>query len=313
MHDPPPFGSPPHTEKRVSQHIVPGRPPLDAPGFALRTVRAHDIDIHVATAGAGPPVLLLHGWPHTWLLWRHVLPALARDHCVIAPDLRGLGGSTKTDGGYDLYTLADDAAALLDALGVPPDAPATIVGIDLGAPVAWMLAMRHPARVARLVVMESLLGTLPGAERFLANGPPWWFGFHGAPGLAETVLQGHEAEYLDWFYTSGTKDGRGIDADTRAAFAAAYTGREALRGGFAHYRSLPVNARQIAATLAERPMTVPTLALEGGVVGDALSGQLRPVARDLATERIADCGHLIPLEQPDALVNALRRFFRPAA
>lgn len=135
----------------------------------VRRVAANGIEINVATAGEGPPVLLLHGWPHTWRLWEHVMPLLARDHRVIAPDLRGAGASTRAADGYDLHTLADDAAALLDVLGEPQ---AAVVGTDAGAPPAFMLAMRDPGRVRKLVLVESLLGALPGAEDFLAGGPP---------------------------------------------------------------------------------------------------------------------------------------------
>ena len=152
--------------------------------------------LHVATAGQGPAVVLLHGWPHTWQLWTNIIPALVATHRVIAPDLRGLGDSERAADGYDLHTLAADIAGLLQALG---ETRADIVGIDAGAPPAFMLAMQRPSQVRRLVLMESLLGGLPGAERFLAAGPPWWFGFHAVAGLAETVLTGHEGEYLDWF------------------------------------------------------------------------------------------------------------------
>jgi len=274
-------------------------------GYQLRDVAANTITIRVALAGDGPPLLLLHGWPHTWALWHSVMPALARSHRVIAPDLRGIGATTRPDDGYDLHTLADDAAALLHALGA---GPAGVVGIDLGASVAWMLAVRHPERVGRLAIMEGLLGRLPGAERFLAAGPPWWFGFHAAPGgLAETVLEGHEAEYLDWFLRAGTAGGRGVDRATRDAFVDAYRGRDALRGGFAHYRALAANAELVAAAAALPRPAIPTLAIAGGVVGDALARQLRPITADLTTATIQDCGHLIPLEQPDALVAALTR------
>ncbi|WP_412842646.1 alpha/beta fold hydrolase [Candidatus Frankia alpina] len=106
----------------------------------------------------------MHGWPHTHDLWNLVLPQLARTRRVIAPDLRGLGGSRRETDGYDLHTLADDMAGLVDALAVDQ---ADVVAIDAGTPPAFMLAMRAPQRVRRLVLMESLLGTLPGAESFL--------------------------------------------------------------------------------------------------------------------------------------------------
>ncbi|MEU4244832.1 alpha/beta fold hydrolase [Actinoplanes sp. NPDC026619] len=180
-------------------------------------VAANGIEINATVAGAGPAILLLHGFPHTWQVWSAVIPELARTRRVIAPDLRGLGGTTRASGGYDAGTLAEDARALLDALDVPA---AEVVALDLGVPPAVLLALRHPERVSRLVVMEAVLG---GAEGFT---PPWWFGFHHVPGLAENVLIGHEGEYLDFFLRAGTFDGSGVPSDIRDAFVTAYTGRE---------------------------------------------------------------------------------------
>ena len=157
-----------------------------------------------------------------------------------AADLRGLGGTTRVADGYDAMTLAGDIGDLIDALEI---GSADLAAIDAGAPPAFVFALRHPGRVGRLVLMESTLGVLPGAEDFLAAGPPWWFGFHQVPGLAETVVEGHEADYLDFFYRSGTYSGQGIPDDIRAAFVTAYRGRESLRCAFEHYRAMPRSAR----------------------------------------------------------------------
>src|SRR4051794_15047585 len=162
-----------------------------------RRVAANGIEINVAVAGTGPAILLLHGFPHTWQVWSAVIPTLARTRRVIAPDLRGLGGTTRAADGYDAGTVANDARALLDTLGVTT---AEVAALDLGVPPAVLLALRHPERVTRLVVMEAVLGRLPGAEGFTA---PWWFGFHNVPGLAEQVVAGHEGEYLDFFLRAG--------------------------------------------------------------------------------------------------------------
>lgn len=267
-------------------------------------IPANGIEINVEVAGEGPAVLLLHGFPHTWRLWSECIPPLAAHFRVIAPDLRGLGETARPSDGYDAGTLAADAEALLDALGEPT---AAVVGIDAGTPPAFLLAMRRPERVRRLVVMESLLGRLPGAEDFLAGGPPWWFGFHAVPGLAETVLIGHEAEYVDWFLDAGTR-GRGVPREIRDHFVAAYTGRDALRGAFAHYRAMPESARQIAATVANGRLTVPTLAVGAHPVGDTLARQLAPVADDLRAHVVEDCGHIIPLDRPEVLVPLLKSF-----
>ncbi|MCG0063414.1 alpha/beta hydrolase [Streptomyces tricolor] len=274
------------------------------PGVRLRRVTVNGVGLNVATAGQGPAVLLLHGFPHTWRLWSEVIGPLARRHRVIAPDLRGFGASDRPADGYDAGTLATDAEALLDALDA---GPAAVVGIDLGTPPAFLLAMRRPGRVRRLVLMESLLGDLPGADAFLAGGPPWWFGFHAEPGLAETVLAGHEEAYIGWFLDRGTL-GRGVRPDVRAELVRAYTGGEALRAAFGPYRALPVTARQIRAAVAGARLTVPALTIGAHPVGGALESQLRPYADRLTGRVIPDCGHIIPLDRPDALLDLLDPF-----
>ncbi|MGW7256386.1 alpha/beta fold hydrolase [Streptomyces sp. NPDC054834] len=270
----------------------------------LCRIPVNDIELNVAMAGSGPDVLLLHGFPHTWELWSPVMADLSDRYRVIAPDLRGLGASTRAQTGYDALTLAEDAAALLEALGVRS---AAVVGIDAGTPPAFLLAMRRPGLVRRLVVMEALVGRLPGAEDFLAGGAPWWFGFHAVPGFAETVLEGNEAAYIDWFLDAGTL-GSGLPAPARDAFVAAYTGREALRCAFAYYRALPESAAQIEQAVAATRLTMPAMAIGSHPVGTALERQLRPIADDLTGHLLEDCGHIIPLHRPDALLGLLRPF-----
>ncbi len=108
---------------------------------------------------------------------------------------------------YDPGNQAADAADLLDVADAPT---APVIAMDVAVPVAFLLAMGSPERLHRLVLMEGLLPGLPGAESFLAAGPPWWFGFHAVLGLAEAVLAGHEGSYLDFFLSNDT-GGRGVD------------------------------------------------------------------------------------------------------
>jgi pimeloyl-ACP methyl ester carboxylesterase len=276
--------------------------------FEIQTqlIAVNGVELNVASAGHGPAILLLHGWPHTWEIWREMIPTLAQQYTVVAPDLRGLGASSRTNRGYDAQNLAEDAAALLVKLEITS---AMAVGIDLGVQSAWMLAMEHSELVTGLVLMEGILAGVPGAEQFLRNGPPWWFGFHNVPQLAERVLEGHENEYIDWFMRNGTSGGKGIPADIQARFVHAYSGREALRCGFEHYRAFPLSAEQNAAVLQHRRLLQPTLAIAGGVVGDAIGRQLSAMSDHLVHRKIEDCAHLIPLEQPNKLAAMLHEHY----
>ncbi len=278
--------------------------PPPVPHVTLSRIATNGIHANVAITGSGPAVVLLHGFPHTWQLWREIIGPLSAHHRVIVPDLRGFGASTRAADGYDAGTLAADIEGILDVLDEPT---AAVVAIDAGTPVAFLLALRRPDRVRRLVVMEALLGSLPGAEDFLAAGPPWWFGFHAVPGLAETVLIGHEAQYIDWFLAAGTR-GRGVPPDIRDAFINAYTGCDALRCAFSYYRALPTSARQINDAVTQGGLTMPVLAIGAHPVGATLERQLRPVADDLTGHLIPDCGHIIPLDRPRELLDLLEPF-----
>lgn len=272
-----------------------------------RRIQANGLGMNVLIGGTGFPVLLLHGFPFTAHVWRNVAPPLiAAGYQVIAPDMRGIGGTDKPAGPYHVNAVADDMVALLDALG---HRTANVVGFDLGAPPAFMLGIREPQRVNKLVLMEAMIGRLPGAEAFLANGPPWWFGFHNAPGLAETVLQGHEAEYIGWFMSARPPTNRAVEPEAQKVYAQAYAGREGLRGPFEHYRAMAASAAQINEIVTRKRITRPTLAIAGGVIGDIVHTQIAPYCDELHSLRMPDVGHNIPEERPQALAEALLAFF----
>ena len=278
---------------------------MGAPRGSVMTqsVSANGIEINVATAGSGPAILLLHGFPHTWELWSRVIPTLAENHFVIAPDLRGHGGTTRAAEGYDLATLSFDALALLDALGVDE---ADVMAMDVGASTAFYLALVHPDRIRRLVIMEAIIGDLPRPG--LPDGlRPWWFGFHGVPGLAETVIEGHEDDYLGYFLDNGVRNGP-LDPDLRARLVDAYRGTRSLRCGFQFWRHLEENSRLIDDALAARRLTVPTLAVGSYPIGRGLHAQLQPIADNLTGEFIENCGHAIPLDRPQELLDIIGPF-----
>lgn len=278
---------------------------MSTPAITEKSVVTNGTRLNVAVAGSGPPILLMHGFPHTWRVWSDVIPPLSQQYRVIAPDLRGLGNSERAVGGYDARNLGRDMIGLLDALG---EISAAVVALDAGVPPAFLVGLEHSDRVSRLVLMEAAIGRLPGAERFFEGGPPWWFGFHMVPGLAESVLEGHEAEYLDFFLRSGTASGNGIPSAVRDAFVDAYSAPDSLRCAFEYYRAMPQSAAQIADATTALRLSVPTLAIGGQVVGEATAGQLAPVADHLAHRVIPDSGHIIPLDKPRELLELLIPF-----
>ena len=282
---------------------MPSAPVPAVPGVRHRKARVNGVELSYAVAGGGPAILLLHGWPFTWYTWHRVIPVLARSFTVIAPDMRGIGGSDKATSGYDVVTLAADAAAVLAAEQIDD---AVVVGHDLGVGVAFQLAARHPALVRRLVLTESIVLGAPNAEIFMDT-PPWWVAWHTVPNLPEHVVAGREGVYLDWFYTNLTFGNTGIARAARDQHVAAYTGVDALRGGFEHYRAFPKTTEQGRAASQQR-LRMPVLALGGELVGDVLYRQMQAVADQVSGGKINGCGHVIQEERPDELIARLRAF-----
>jgi pimeloyl-ACP methyl ester carboxylesterase len=124
-------------------------PPV--PGVEHRMVAVNDVRLHVAEAGAGPPLILLHGWPQHWWCWRHVVPGLAADHRLLAPDLRGLGWSDAPRDDYAKSTFAADILALMDAEGLDR---VSLLGHDWGGYTSFLLALEHPQRIERIVALD---------------------------------------------------------------------------------------------------------------------------------------------------------------
>ncbi|GAA0267889.1 alpha/beta fold hydrolase [Cryptosporangium japonicum] len=264
----------------------------------IETVHLDDLRVSVRRAGAGRPVLLLHGFPHTKEIWREVEPALvAAGHEVLTPDLRGTGDTERTAGGYDAVGLARDQVRLLDAFSQPA---AHVVGLDFGAAPAFALAAAHPDRVLSLTIVEAVLGGLAGAEAFLGSGGPWWFGFHQAPGgLAEDVLSGDEDRYLRFFLGNGSR--AGVPEDLTRHIVRRYTGRDNLRAAFEHYRAMPANARWNRSWAEHGRLTMPVTAVGASTVGDAPARQLRLIADDFEEHLLPDSGHIVPVDAPGEL------------
>lgn len=155
-----------------------------------------------------------------------------------------------------------------------------------------------------LTLSEGLIGLLPGAEDFLRQRPPWWFGFHQAPGgLAEDVLENSAERYVRFFLSAGSR--RGVPADLTRVIVEAYRGKTSLGNAFDHYRAMPATAEWIGNWAQDQRLTTPTLAIGGGVIGAVTARQLEPITGRLDQHLLEDCGHITPIDQPDAFADLL--------
>lgn len=275
-----------------------------------RTLRVGDLRMHVVEAGEGPCVVLLHGWPQTSHCWRRVIPALARDHRVIAPDLRGYGATDKPVAGFDKRTMADDVRRLLDRLG---EGRVAVAGHDRGARVAHRWALDHPDEITRLAVLD-VLPTRAMWRRMDAQLALdyWHWQFHRVPDLPEALVGADVRGYLSFFFERWSFQRAGLEPDAVDEYVRAFSRPGAMRCGFDDYRAAELDAEHDDHDAeAGRRLTMPVLVLWGE---QGLHHRLpaldvwREYADDVRGRALADCGHFLPEEAPQAIVRELRDF-----
>lgn len=285
---------------------------LVIPDATYRRVPVADgVSLNVAIAGAGSPVVLLHGFPQTHLMWRHVVADLMGDHTVIVPDLRGYGDSDKPVEGdattYSKRTMGEDVVALAAALGHDTFA---LVGHDRGALVAFRTAMDHPEHVTHLVILD----VLPTLDMWdVLHGANAAVGFHlylmaQPPGLAETMIANSADVFFGHFLDAWTKDPGAIPGEYREAYLAASA--RAVPSIVADYRATA--GIDIAHDQADLDLGT-TLTMPVAVIqedwGSALGYDAAAVWRAWAprlTHYTTDAGHFMAEEVPAEIVAAVR-------
>ncbi|WP_037066333.1 alpha/beta fold hydrolase [Pseudonocardia acaciae] len=279
--------------------------------FETGVAAVNGLRMHYLRAGSGSPVVLLHGWPQTSHCWRKIIPALAEEHTVIAPDLRGYGRTDKPASGYDKRTMASDVAALVESLGFDRVA---VVGHDRGGRVAHRWGLDRPEQVRRLAVLD-ILPTREVWRRWDAElGRRYWhWMFHLQPDLPERLAGADVAGYLGYFYERWTYNRHGLEPEAVAEYVRSFSAPGALRASFDDYRAaFPADAEADDADYAAgRRLTMPVLASWGaaGLFGSAPALEAwRDYAEDVRGEGIPECGHFIAEERPDELVALLRPF-----
>jgi pimeloyl-ACP methyl ester carboxylesterase len=278
--------------------------------FTSRLVEVNGLRLHAVTGGDGPALLLVGGWPQTWYAWREVMPALARQHTVVAVDSRGARLSDKPDDGYDAGTLAADLVALMTALGHDRF---DVVGHDIGTWTGYALAADYPERVGRLAILEAVIPGLTPSPPFFgpaaANLRLWQFGFNRLTDLNEELVRGRERLFFGWQFATKAATPTAIPAYAVDVYVDAITADpRALRASFAYYRALDETIAQNEQRSKTR-LTLPVLAVGGALWSGASAAQTMRLAADNVTGVVLDdCGHYPAEEQPTRLVEILKDF-----
>jgi haloacetate dehalogenase len=286
--------------------------PPTIPGFTYHRVPVADgVSLNAAVSGSGSPIVLLHGFPQTHLMWRHVAADLAADHTVICPDLRGYGASDKpaeTDGsGYAKRTMAADVVALAHALGHDRFA---LAGHDRGALVAFRAGLDHPGTITHLACLD----VLPTLDMWdVMHGVTAAVGFHlylmaQPPGLPEQLIAAAPDAFFGHFLDLWTNDPSAIPADLRAAYLDAC--RAAVPSIVADYRASA--GIDVAHDRADRDagnrLRMPVAVLQqdwGAALGFDAAALWSAWAPDLRHETVT-CGHFMAEEDPAVVAKALR-------
>jgi haloacetate dehalogenase len=287
------------------------------PGFIERKVRTSGATINLVTAGEGPPVLLLHGYPQTHAIWHKIAPPLARDYTVVCADLRGYGDSSKPKGipghaNYSKRAMARDMAEVMAELGY---LGFHVVGHDRGGRVGHRLARDYGRRVRTLTVLD-ISPTLKMYQstniQFAKAYYHWFFLIQQAP-LPERLLEGHVPWYILGRLGRGRSGLKHFDKRAVAEYVRAFRDPRTIHATCEDYRAAAtidlVHDRKNSKTKIKMPL----LALWGkhGVV-EALFDCLadwREVAADVRGRALA-CGHFIPEEKPRELLAELLRFLK---
>jgi pimeloyl-ACP methyl ester carboxylesterase len=278
-------------------------PPFD--GVTHRTVSARGLEFHVAEAGAGEPVVLLHGWPQHWWAWRRVVPLLAPHARLLAPDLRGFGWSQAPPDGYDKQTMAEDLLAILDALELDR---VRLLAHDWGAWIGFLACLAAPERFSGFVALSCPPPTgRPGTRQMLQV---WRFAYQlvlAAPVLGEELIanEGFVARLLK----AGAARPDVWSDDELRVFTGVLAEPERARASVALYRTFLVHeaGRTRGGRLSVRTRLM--IGAQDPAIPPVLVEAAEREADDLVLEIVPDCGHFLPEEAPQVVAERALALF----
>jgi len=269
-----------------------------------RFANVNGVRLHYLAAGAGDPVVLLHGYAETSHMWLPLIAELAATHTVIAPDLRGAGESAKPTGGYTKKEMAVDIHALADNLGYER---MQIVGHDIGLMVAYAYAAQYPNELQRIALMDAFLPGVGDWRNVWLMRDLWHFHFYGKTPLA--LVHGRERIYFEHFWNDFAANPKhSVPERDRRFYAKEYARPGGMRAGFEYFRAFEQDAKDFA-ELAKTPLAMPMLVLTGEKAGgEFLIQQAKLVATNVQGVVVRGSGHWLMEEAPEQVIPKLVEF-----
>lgn len=273
--------------------------------FKNQTITMADgATIFVRSGGAGPAVVLIHGFGDTGDMWAPLAKELAKTHLVIVPDLRGMGKSSKAASGYDKKSQAIDIRAVVTAFKQDKTA---VVGHDIGTMVAYAYAASYPDKVDKLVVMDAPVpGIAPWDQIILW--PALWHFNAGGPDF-ERLVAGRERIYLDRFWNEFAGTPSKIDEATRRHYTKLYSQPGAMRAAFAQFNAIAKSDVADNIAFSKTKLTMPVLAIGGEKsFGDNMAIVMRNAATNVRGAVVPGAGHWLMEESTGATVGLIGEF-----
>jgi pimeloyl-ACP methyl ester carboxylesterase len=272
--------------------------------FASETATVNGITLHYVRGGKGPVVILIHGFPQDWFEYHAIMPRLAKQFTVIAVDLRGVGGSTATPGGYDASNMAEDVHQLAAALKLEH---AYIVGHDIGGQVTYAFVRRYPEATRGTMVLDTPIPGIEGWDEIQGHPAMWHVRFMQVPELPEKLIAGRQADYFGYFFHFGK-----FAPSEEAHYVQAYATPAQLHAVFEMYRAFPANAQFNGAQRGANDVPLLLAAGDGSpfaqLVPKMAEGLRANGCTHVETGSIRGSGHYVVEDQPEAVANLIERY-----
>jgi len=276
--------------------------------YQSRRADLGSVRIHYLKAGSGKNTLvLIHGFGDTSHMWIPLFEKFGQDYTIIAPDMRGLGESSRPATGYDKKTIAADIHELVKSLGYQK---IDLVGHDIGLMVAYAYAAQYPTDVRKLALLEAPIPGIGDIWQKVYTSPALWhFHFVFSP-IALDLIKGRERLFLEHFWQTLSPHPETFPEADRRIYAKAYAQEGAMRAAFEMFKTFDrqdaADNRQFAAT----KLPIPVLTIEGDkAMGGALEIQARIIASNVTSIVLRDTGHWLMEQRPEELKAELKDFF----
>lgn len=295
-------------------------------GFAREAYLCNGVWLNVVHGGSGPPVLLLHGYPQTHVLWHKVAPRLAKRFTVVAPDMRGYGDSARPQaapGDHTVYCKRTTATDLVELMADLGHTAWHVVGHDRGARVAHRMALDHPDAIVSFTSLDVVASQAAFEGMDAAMGFAWfhWLLMRQPHPLPETLIGNSVKPYFDFLMERWCATDGAITPQAYAEYERCFCNQEAVDATCAEYRSVELDLEHDEADRG-RKLTCPMLVLWGANTAKRPGWQTGKGLDMLDTWRERcedvrghglDCGHFIAEERPEELLEALFAFYEEIA